>query len=129
MILYILDIDIIKRKCKRYIFYSLFCFVFGLIYEQFSHGVYSYYMIYAFFIPLIMGFIGSLLIYILKLKINNVSFSLYNLSILTLTLGSFVKGALDIYGTTNSLVIIYLYSGIVLFLLSIMLYIKGKNVL
>ena len=34
---------------------ALFCAVFGMIYEVFSHEVYSYYMIYAFVIPLLLG--------------------------------------------------------------------------
>ena len=34
---------------------SVFFALFGAIYEQFSHQVYSYYMIYAFALPLILG--------------------------------------------------------------------------
>ena len=38
------------------------CAVFGLIYEIFSHEVYSFYMIYAFLIPLVPGALLNLVI-------------------------------------------------------------------
>ena len=38
-----------------YLFVSLFCVLFGAVYEYFSHEVYSYFMIYAFVIPQVGG--------------------------------------------------------------------------
>ena len=52
------------------------------------------------------------------------SHNLFKSSILTFTLGSIPKGVLDIYGTTNSLIIVYLILGLILFILSIILYLK-----
>ena len=34
---------------------AVFCALFGAVYEVFSHGVFSFYMIYAFAIPLCLG--------------------------------------------------------------------------
>ncbi len=34
---------------------AIFCALFGAVYEVFSHGVFSFYMIYAFAIPLCLG--------------------------------------------------------------------------
>ncbi len=53
-----------------YLTASIICAVFGAVYEMFSHGVYSFYMIYAFAFPLICGMLPFLLL----------SFSLGNLS-------------------------------------------------
>ena len=53
------DINANRRKASRtsliYLIVSLFCALFGAVYEMFSHEVYSYYMIYAFAFPLIGG--------------------------------------------------------------------------
>ena len=38
-----------------YLLAAVCCAAFGAIYECFSHGVYSYYMTYAFMIPLLAG--------------------------------------------------------------------------
>ena len=42
-------------NCIGCIAASIFLAFFGAIYELFSHEVYSYYMIYAFAIPLVLG--------------------------------------------------------------------------
>ena len=39
------------KKTGIYLGISVFVFIFGQIYEYFSHGVYSNYMIFAFLIP------------------------------------------------------------------------------
>ena len=124
MILFILDI---KKQSKMYLIFSLFCLVFGLIYEYFSHNVYSNYMMYAFLIPLYFGSFISYVIYKFNLKTNYISNSLYNASIITFTVGSIIKGVLDIYGTTNQLIIFYLIGGVILIIGSLASYIV-KNI-
>ena len=83
-------------------------------------------MQYAFVIPLILGFILSLIIYIVKpSKLpNRISMDLYNAAIATITIFSFIKGVLDIYGTTNSLINVYIIVSIILILLSIITNLK-----
>ena len=39
-----------------------------MVYELFSHKVYSLYMIFAFVIPLLGGFVPSIIMYALKVK-------------------------------------------------------------
>lgn len=54
-----------KRALKTALIYltaSVICAVFGAIYESFSHGVYSGFMIYAFAFPLILGTLPFLLL-------------------------------------------------------------------
>ena len=121
----------IRKKSFRYFIGSFITLIFSFIYEQFSHNVYSNYMIFAFLIP----FSSSLIYFIInKFKINICSRESDNLlfaSTITLTLGSLLKGVLDIYGTTNHLSVIYWYVGICLLCLwviaTIINFIKKKK--
>lgn len=45
----------IHREGLLHLMAALFLALFGAVYEHFSHGVFSYYMIYAFLIPLAPG--------------------------------------------------------------------------
>ena len=100
---------------KVYLITSIITFIFAQVYNIFSHNVYSTFMTYAFIIPLIFGFIPS----VLNIKLKLINNKLYKASIFTFLAYSLLRGFLEIYGTTNSLINIYLYVGIVLFLLSV----------
>lgn len=91
-----------------HLLFTVFCAVFGGIYEVFSHEVYSFYMIYAFLIPLVLG-VGALMLIMMygKKKPNEWSLRFWNLGIIALTVGCIFKGVLEIFGTTNRLVIVY----------------------
>lgn len=111
-----------------YLLVSLFCILFGAVYERFSHDVYSYYMIYAFLFPLLGGAIPFLgLHFCKKAPPGKVSCHLYHAGIATLTVGSFFQGALEIYGTTKRLIVIYWWLGAVLVLAGIVVYIFGSR--
>lgn len=99
-----------------YILLAVFCALFGGIYEYFGHEVYSFFMIYAFAFPLAGGALPFFIIFWSKAKIYPCAAArnLYHSGIATLTVGSILRGVLDIYGTTNSLVQYYFYAGIVL---------------
>ena len=108
-----------KKEFKKYLIFSGICLVFACIYEMFSHQVYSMFMILSFLIPLIMG-VGVYALLVRKhFLVNNISNSLYKMSLYTFTFGSIMKGVLDIYGTTNNKLLIYLIVGLVLFALSV----------
>lgn len=128
MILYILDTNIIKKELKKYLIFSSLCLVFACIYEMFSHQVYSMFMILSFLIPLIMG-VG---VYALLVKkhflVNNISNSLYKMSLYTFTFGSIMKGVLDIYGTTNSKLVIYWIVGVIMLVVAIVWQIINRRI-
>lgn len=102
----------------RYLIASILTAVAAAVYELFSHGVYSNFMIYAFIVPLAGGALPELLA---AARINKKRAAHDSAQvtgprrasgvrlavIVTLTAGSLVKGVLDIYGTTNRLLIIY----------------------
>ena len=99
---------------------TIFVILFSTIYESFSHGVYSKYMILAFIFPLI----GLILSITYKNKFikrfpNKISTNIFDASLATLTAGGLLQGFLEIYGTTNKLIIIYPAVGLSLLLISI----------
>lgn len=124
-----LDIRYLKKQALVYLAFSILILVFGRVYEMFSHEVYSSFMMNAYLIPLIMGGLVSLVIYLLKIKNlpSRLSINLYNAGVATFTIYSVFRGVLEIYGTTNSLINVYLYVGIIMVLLSIILFIKKLN--
>ena len=97
---------------------SLFLALFGAIYELFSHGVVSYFMIYAFAIPLALGVLpyGLMLIFERPPKVSFLFFR--NAAIAVFSVGSLFAGVLKIYGTTNGKVIIYPIAGALLIIIS-----------
>ena len=121
----ILDINDLKNENKFIIGFSIFILIFGIIYEMFSHGVISYYMIFAFLIPLINFLINTIFISS-KIKVNKFSKNLFSMSIYTFTILSIIKGVLDIYGTTNNLIFVYLIVGLILLVASVILFIKTE---
>ena len=109
-----------------YLGVSLFGALFGYIYELNGHGIYSFDMLFGFIYPLIGGFLFYFLLFIFKCKSLPSFFSscFYNAGVATLTVASYFKGVLDIYGTTNEVLYnIYLIVGIPLFAIGIVSYI------
>ena len=127
------DIKQMKKMAEIgfvYLSISLFCILFGAVYEFFSHGVYSYFMLYAFVFPLIGGTFPSFGMAFSSMPIpNKVSQNLYYSGIAALTTGLLFEGALEIYGTTNQLVSVYWILGILFILTAVFTYclFQGKN--
>lgn len=118
----------IERKHGRtaliYLLAAIFCGVFGSVYELFSHGVYSYYMIYAFAFPLVGGVLPFLVLDLFHPKHTPSALAqgLYHAGIATFTVGSIIQGVLVIYGTTNSKTVFYWIAGAVLAAAGILVY-------
>ena len=91
---------------------ALFTAFFGAVYEHFGHGVYSYYMLYAFAFPLVMGVLPYTLMLIKRKYPSRVFLNLWNSAIAALCVGSVFKGVLAIAGYTNRLVVVYPIAGI-----------------
>lgn len=126
--MYTSDTDDSSRQAAKtafvYLWIALFCMLFGAVYERFSHEVYSFYMLYGFAVPLVGG---TLPFFILSLLPNAAyphasARNLYHSGIAALTVGSFLQGALEIYGTSNVLIGYYWIVGIVLLLGGITIY-------
>ncbi len=114
------DIKIKKRKARKtviiYLGVTLFCGLFSMVYEHFSHGVYSDYMIYLFLFPLSGGVLPFAVIGLMDRLYfpGRISLNLYNSGIATLSVGCCFKGVLEIYGTTSYYMPVYWIVGTVL---------------
>ena len=111
------------RTGLLYLLASLCCILFGAVYELFSHGVYSCFMVYGFLFPLVGG---ALPFFVLAFRgmppPSGLSRGLHHAGIAALTAGSLFEGALDIYGTTNRLVSVYWVLGALFVLAGALLY-------
>lgn len=108
---------------KRLITYgaiTVFCAVFSAVYESFSHGVYSNFMVYLCAIPLVFGVLPELLgLTMPKPQAANAwAKLLQNFAIATLTVGSALQGVVEIYGTTNQYIVYYFAIGVGLLIIS-----------
>lgn len=105
----------------RYLLISLFCALFGAVYEVFSHGVYACGMLYAFAIPLAGGVLPALLLARMGLPLPSCGPQLlWHFGISALTVGSLFSGALEIYGTASSLTVVYWLAGGTCLLLAVL---------
>ena len=96
------------RTTFTYLLATAFTAFFGGVYEVFSHGVWSGWMVYAFAFPLVLG---ALPFGWLSLKRRPLPCrwcrQLHHAAVATLTVGSVMEGVFAIYGTTNHLTIWY----------------------
>ncbi|MGL6200528.1 MAG: hypothetical protein ACRC3H_16480 [Lachnospiraceae bacterium] len=131
MILFILDINTQQKRFAKmgyiYLLISLFCLLFGAVYEHFSHEVYSAYMIYAFAFPLVGGtfLFLSISLFVRRHFPGRAALKLYHAGIATLTVGSIMEGVMEIYGTTNDMLWIYWFVGFGFAGIGLLLYVLG----
>lgn len=131
--IYVADILVSSAEYLKtafvYLLISLFCALFGAVYEIFSHEVYSFYMLYAFIFPLAGGTFPFLAMSLLRKRYpETVARNIYHSGIATLTVGSIIQGALEIYGTTNRLTGLYWLVGIILLLAGVIFHLgSGRS--
>lgn len=121
-----------RRRMERivltYLLVTVFCAAFGAVYEWFSHGVFSYYMLYAFLIPLLGGVIPFYCLLYFRGKFPGCAACRFqHFGVSTLTVGCMFCGVLEIYGTTNRLTILYFIVGGIFVLLGNLMYLLQKN--
>jgi len=99
-----------KKTVKIYMFTTLFCIAFNYIYSLFGHGVSSPFMSYAFVFSLVLGVVGFMVFGRLNLN-DRIAFNLYNAGIATLTVGSILRGIIDIAGADGAYPVYYFFVG------------------
>lgn len=117
------------RSAIIYVSVALFCALFSAVYEYYSHGVYSNYMVYLFMFPLLGGVLPFSCIGLIKPLRFPLSAAkrLYNSGVASLTVGSCVRGVLDIYGTSSDYVLVYWILGALMMGLGLALYLLGPR--
>ncbi len=99
---------------KGYLWASAALLAFALVYGYFSHGVWSVWMLGAFVIPLLWGYVPSLL-EAREGKKRMVSGYLRLWGVACFSVGAVMSGVLEIYGTTNRLLLVYFLAATVFF--------------
>ncbi|MBE5969456.1 MAG: hypothetical protein E7242_04410 [Lachnospiraceae bacterium] len=112
--------ETLKKHLLYNIIGTILLALLGAIYELFSHGVYSYFMIYAFAIPLVMGVLFYAVLLFKGKSPGKVFLYFWNTSIAAFGIGCAFAGVLEIYGTSNSLIIVYPIAGAVLMILGLL---------
>ena len=94
---------------KRSLIAAAALLLFAAVYERFSHGVISVFMVGAFLIPLLGGCLPGLLLQRLpaRRRPGGPSRWLWGAGLTVLTAGSLFRGVLEIYGTTSRLGAVY----------------------
>ncbi len=107
-----------------YLTAALLCSIFGAVYEFFSFGVYSFFMIFCFMPPLTLGCVPFFFIFLSgKNMMSRLSYNFYNSGVAALTVGFIMKGVIEIYGTTNRLLYVYFIGGAALMITGVVLWI------
>ena len=86
--------------------FASFCALFGAIYESFSFGVFSFFMIYSFAFPFAAG-LFLLIAYMRGKEYGQLFTLLFNAATVTAATGCLAAGVVEIYGSENRLLIIY----------------------
>ena len=114
-----------RTVIRNYLFATLGCLAFGLIYERFSHQVYSPFMLGAFLVPLLGG-AGLFAALSREAWPGTACRAIYHSALAALTVGSVFRGVLDIYGTTSRLGAVYWAAGALLLVSALGMYIMER---
>jgi len=123
----------LRKTIWVYIILSITAIAVNNLYALFGHGVHSAAMTWMFLYPLIGGGLGYFLIERLMPAIIHTGgyrlfYNLYNSGIATLTAGSFLKGILEIAGTTSPYTICFYIVGLLLAVAGLVILIYNTQV-
>lgn len=98
----------VPRMGKGALCYSLialFCLVVFIIYNLFSHGVYSPFMTWLFLWPLVLGVLPCLILHLMKRlpRPSRFAINAYNSGVAAITVSSLLRGIFEIAGTASPL--------------------------
>lgn len=118
----------LNKGIKIYLPITVFCFVFFLVYDRFSHGVRSPYMTYLFAWPLVLGLLPSVLLWLFPRirRQKRISADLYHAGVAAVTVSSMLRGILEIAGTGSDYQQWLMIAGGVLLLGGIIAYILDR---
>jgi len=116
------------KRARTYLILTIACCLIGAVYEHFSFGVYSYFMLYAFAVPMVCGVLPALFLASSRQpsEIPRWSIKLWDAGIAVWTVGAFFRGILEIYGTASALTKWYWIAGSILLLSAAVLYVTQR---
>lgn len=106
----------IRKTIAVYLLLALVAIAVNLIYSLFGHGVHSAAMTWMFLYPLLGGALVYFLIdrgspLITRFVVYRIAYNSYNSGIGALTVGSFLKGILEIAGTNSDYLAFFIILG------------------
>lgn len=124
--------DNFKKMFVVYTGISIFCFIFYLVYNHFSHGVHSLYMTFLCGWPFIFGVLPSIFWGANKKFSfpNRLCINTWNSGVAAVTVSSLLRGIFEIAGTASKYQGWLMRAGEVMLLAAVVMYvavkIKGK---
>jgi glucan phosphoethanolaminetransferase (alkaline phosphatase superfamily) len=116
-----------KQALRGYVIGSICCAVFSSVYESYSHGVYSPFMMGLCLVPLLLGVLPALVFWKKSFVFSPLEWNLWHFGVATLMVGCCLRGIFDIYGTAVSLVNVYWLGGIGMLMVFVTLTIRGHT--
>lgn len=103
---------------------SVFCMVFYMIYDRFSHGVRSPYMTWLFAWPFLLGFLPGMVFWRFPRvrRPGRFTVNLYNSGVAAVTVSSLLRGIFEIAGTASDYQQRLMYAGVAMLFLGIAVY-------
>ena len=115
------------KVSRNYLIAAAACALFAFVYAQFSHGVFSPFMTFAFAIPLAGGALPALILHFAKAQTApRTTRQAWALAIACLTIASCLRGIFEIAGTSSPLVWAYLPAALIFAIAAVTAYVKAK---
>ena len=110
------------KHTRNYVLVTCLVTLFGGVYERFSFGVWSCFMVFAFAVPLVLGILPWAVNAARERPVlpSRAARQLWNAGTAALTVGCLFRGILEIYGTASALGTLYWIVGPVLLLFSVL---------
>lgn len=91
------------RTALIYLCITVFCMIFYLVYDQFSHGIHSPFMTWLFIWPLMLGFLPCIFLWCcFRLRRpGRFAVNLYHSGVAAITVSSLLRGIFEIAGTAS----------------------------
>ena len=117
-----------RKLAAIYTAITVFCFVFKQIYYMFSHGVYSGYMTFLFAVPLLLGWLPAVIMWLapsvrMPAKIAS---NAWHSGIAAVTVSFALRGIFDIAGTSSPYQTYLLFAGAVMLAIGAVSYLLRK---
>lgn len=115
-----------KNGTVIYLGVSVFCFIFYLVYDQFSHGIHSFFMTWLFVFPLVLGAVPCALLWLVKQTPVRLSINLWNSGVAAVTCASILMGIFEIAGAESRYQNYLMAAGAVMLVAGLIAFIVGK---
>lgn len=115
-----------KNGTIIYLGVSAFCFIFYLVYDQFSHGIHSFFMTWLFTFPLVLGAVPCALLWLVKQTPVRLSINLWNSGVAAVTCASLLIGIFEIAGAESRYQNYLMAAGAVMLAAGLIAFVAGK---